>query len=286
MSIYTMSRNSTYVFIFALVLGVILAVGASVWATSVGTNVTVTGTLAVQSSTASSSVTQAFGVGTTTPAMQLSVGGAAGTATGHGYFTGGLGIGAATTTAGNLQMTGDIQAAVLSLSGLANVGTVNVTGNGATTTSLAVTSHASTSALRVSNLSTLGTVSVTGTGATTTNISVTNTASTSELVVGGSGTVVTQLLHGYVDCGPIVASDAIAATSTGIVTCTTGLTQLSAGDKIWLTASTTAAADTGLYVYTGIASTTAANHVQAEIYNVSGASYTVTTSSWQYFSIK
>lgn len=46
MSTYKMFRNNnSYLFIFALVLGASLAVGASVWATSIGTNVSVSGTL-------------------------------------------------------------------------------------------------------------------------------------------------------------------------------------------------------------------------------------------------
>ena len=103
----TSKQFRTYTFVSALVIGMLLAAGASVWATSVGTDVTVTGSMAVQSSSASSSVTYAFGVGTTTPSMQLSVGGAEGTATGHVYLTGGLGVGIATTTAGGLQLTGN-----------------------------------------------------------------------------------------------------------------------------------------------------------------------------------
>ncbi len=48
------------------------------------------------------------GIGTSTPSNFFSVGGAAGTATGHGYFTGGLGIGIATTSSGTLQTSGNV----------------------------------------------------------------------------------------------------------------------------------------------------------------------------------
>lgn len=99
---FSKNKNSPYSFIIAMVVGVVLAVGGSVWATSVGTNVTVTGKLAVDSASASSTVTYAFGVGTSTPSVIFSVGGAAGNATGHGYFTGGLGVGAISTTAGRI----------------------------------------------------------------------------------------------------------------------------------------------------------------------------------------
>ncbi|MFZ2048745.1 MAG: hypothetical protein WAV25_00345 [Minisyncoccia bacterium] len=46
------------------------------------------------------------GIGTTTPSTKFSVGGVAGDTTGHGYFTGGLGVGAVNTTAGTLVTTG------------------------------------------------------------------------------------------------------------------------------------------------------------------------------------
>lgn len=101
-------NNSPYSFILALILGMALAVGASVWATSVGTNVSVTGTLTVSSATASSTVTRALGVGTSTPSVMLAVGGAATDTTGHGYFTGGLGVGAITTAAGRIVANVDL----------------------------------------------------------------------------------------------------------------------------------------------------------------------------------
>ena len=99
------NKNSPYKFILAVALGAILSVAASVWATSVGTNVSVTGKLSVDSSNASSTVTYALGVGTSTPSVMFSVGGAGGNTAGHGYFTGGLGAGIATTTAGALEIT-------------------------------------------------------------------------------------------------------------------------------------------------------------------------------------
>ncbi|MCR4333795.1 MAG: hypothetical protein NUV60_02170 [Patescibacteria group bacterium] len=46
------------------------------------------------------------GIGTTSPSTKFSVGGAAGDTTGHGYFTGGLGVGVVNTTAGSLQVSG------------------------------------------------------------------------------------------------------------------------------------------------------------------------------------
>src|SRR3989344_3077791 len=48
------------------------------------------------------------GIGTTTPSIKFSVGGVAGDTTGHGYFTGGLGVGVATTTSGAIQTSGAV----------------------------------------------------------------------------------------------------------------------------------------------------------------------------------
>lgn len=78
------SFRNELVFLLALFLGVTLAVGGSVWATSIGSNVTVSGTLDVQSSSATSTIstggvnvgagqfiiqqtTGRVGVGSTTP---------------------------------------------------------------------------------------------------------------------------------------------------------------------------------------------------------------------------
>lgn len=48
------------------------------------------------------------GIGTTSPSVMFSVGGVAGNATGHGYFTGGLGVGIVNTAAGTFRTTGVI----------------------------------------------------------------------------------------------------------------------------------------------------------------------------------
>ena len=113
--------NSPYSFIFALILGVVMAVGGSVWATSVGTNVSVTGTLTIGGATITHSVaattsiladganswaiatssanipfvkyntsTYRIGISTTTPGATFTVGGAGNIyalAT-HGIFSG------------------------------------------------------------------------------------------------------------------------------------------------------------------------------------------------------
>ena len=101
MSISKKFLNSHYSFILALILGMVLAVGGSVWATSIGTSITVTGNLTTSSTSASSTVSYALGVSTTTPATTLSVGG-------NAYVTGGLGAGVISTTAGRILANVDL----------------------------------------------------------------------------------------------------------------------------------------------------------------------------------
>src|SRR3989344_2524672 len=146
----------------------------------------------------------------------------------------------------------------------------------ATSTTFAATSHASTSGLTVSNNATVGgTLGVTGA-----------TTFTGTAKMGANGTALTQVLSGFVDCGLIIAAQSIAATSTGTVGCTTGLSNVNANDAVFLTATTTDIISGGSIVYTGKASTTAANRVQAEIMNFTGAAWTVTTSTWRYLIIR
>lgn len=177
------------------------------------------------------------------------------------------------------------------ISGTATVGNLVATNTltvlDATSTNLAASNYASTSGLTVSNLTTLR-------DATSTNLAVTNNASTSKLVVsntaklGQNGTSITNVIFGFCDFGRIsdAAAGTIAATSTGVVACQAQApTGLAAEDKIWLTASTTAST-TAPFIYTGIASSTASNRIQALIYNTSGVVLNVPTTTWQYLIIK
>lgn len=213
-----MHKKNINVFIATLVLGVTLAVSASVWATTVGTNLSVSGTSTL--------------TGNVTASGTLSVTGAS-TLTGAATLSSTLAVTGATTLTGAL------------------------TANGAVTLG-----DATSDAVNIE-----GTVNI-----------------------GSSGTDFTNIIHGFCDFGPIVASQTIAASSTGSVACTSQAPSgHAAGDKVWLTASTTAPVGANAYntiVFTGIASSTAAGRIQAMIYNGTGASFTVTTSSWQYFIIK
>ncbi|MBI2056554.1 MAG: hypothetical protein HYT37_04245 [Candidatus Sungbacteria bacterium] len=129
----------TLVFVAALMMGAVLGFGASVWATSLGTDLTVSGTATVTGNTTLSGTatiaggltvsttgtvstfstgglnvgsgqfvivqtTGLVGVGTSTPAQLLSVGGSLFVgASASGGTSGGLGVGQATTTAGVIQ---------------------------------------------------------------------------------------------------------------------------------------------------------------------------------------
>lgn len=109
--------------------------------------------------------------------------------------------------------------------------------------------------------------------------------------MGTNGTALTQVQSGTVHCGPLVDSQSIAATSTGVIACWDGLSNVIAGDKVFLTAtSTTISAVAGAVgasvVYTGKASTTAANFIQAELMNLTNSAWTVATSSWYYLIIR
>lgn len=320
-SVYMMFRkqNNTTIFALALILGVALATGVSVWATSIGSsisvsgNVTADGSVTASSASASSSITYALGIGTSTPAMMFSVGGAAGNTAGHAYFTGGVGIGRATTTAGGLETTGagliggafNVTGAAtlnstLTVSGLAtlsggavvnaasstnvNLTMVNSTTTNATTTKLYLGTGGLFADSASSTIRNLSMNAATSSAATTTSFYVDTSAR-----FGTNGTSVSSIIHGFCSFGPQVVSQSVAATSTGAVQCTSEApTGLAAGDKVWLTASSTAMNlnGAGSITYTGLASSTASNVIRALVYNGTGAAWTVTTSTWQYLIVK
>ena len=114
---------------------------------------------------------------------------------------------------------------------------------------------------------------------------------TGPVSIGSRGTAVNQLFTGWCDFGPITAGQTIAATTTGVVACTTQIPGgLAADDKVFLTASSTSAAGPNnvgnALIYTGVASSSAATRIQALLYNGMGGAYTVATTSWQYFIVR
>ena len=232
--------SNPYLFIFTLILGVALAMAVSVWATSIGTDISVDG--------------------------QLTITGAS-TFTGAVTANGNVTLGNASTDI-NL-FTGTLQASTTALftTGLTTYGNSTFGDAAADINLFTGTLQASTTALFTGPLTSYG-----------------------DSTFGANGTSFTSILHGFCNFGPILAAQSIAATSTGTVACTDQApTGLAAGDKVWLTASTTKALVDGAgagIVYTGIASSTSSGRIQAMLYNGTGVAWTVTTSTWQYFIIK
>ena len=206
-------------FAVALILGVVLAVAGSVWATSIGNNVSVSGTLGATGATTLSSTLTASGLITA---------------------SGGISMGAQ---------------ALSGTTGIIDYTNFDVDASGNTTVG--------------------GTLGVTGA-----------TTFTGTAAVGASGTALTQVKAGYVSCGPNVVNQSIAATTTGTLMCS-GFTNISQNDAVFMTATSTITANSGLQViYAGKASTTAANQVQVDVTNLTGAAWTVTTSTWRYLIIR
>ncbi|MBI2055032.1 MAG: hypothetical protein HYT39_02960 [Candidatus Sungbacteria bacterium] len=109
------------------------------------------------------------------------------------------------------------------------------------------------------------------------------------LKVGANGTALTQVETGYVGCGPLQTNQTIAATTSMVIGCWEGLANVNQNDAVFLTATSSlvgAAAGFGGIVFTGKASTTAANFIQVEIMNLRGLVWTVTTSTWRYIIIR
>jgi len=107
--------------------------------------------------------------------------------------------------------------------------------------------------------------------------------------LGNLVTAVTQLKTGYISCGALGdGNTTIATTTVGTLLCS-GLTDISANDAVFLTASTTAlgaaASEQGV-IYTGAASSSAANLVQIDVLNLTGKVYTIATTTWRYLIIR
>lgn len=200
--------HNTNKFILAMLVGAMLAVSVSVWATSVGNNISVsgnldaTGTLSITSSTASSTVTHALGIGTSTPSVMFAVGEGGGTSTGHGYFTGGLGVGRATTTAGGIETTGAVLlGAAFNVTGVAQfngnvtVGdasgdTLTVTSNSITYSNAGTTTIPSASANSWSYATSSANIPVIKFDTSNTRVGISTTTPGATLAVGGDGTAI------------------------------------------------------------------------------------------------
>ncbi|MBI2054609.1 MAG: hypothetical protein HYT39_00725 [Candidatus Sungbacteria bacterium] len=191
---------------------------ATAW--SIATSTTdITPILVISTASTTPAGEGAVGIGTSSPVQHLSV-------SGNAYFTGGLGVGAATSTNGNFQLTGDAQiGTALSVGGIASFGNT-ITGTVLnSTTGINTGAGAGTQRIDSSgNLSSIGTISASGlatlsggilanyasstirglfvdmgttTYATSTSLAVTGYASTSALTVSNLSTLMGGILSNY-----------------------------------------------------------------------------------------
>ena len=228
----------------------------------------------------------AVGIGTSTPGATLAVGGS-----GNIYALGNL------TIDGNAVLgnaTGDSVTITGSSVVYSNTGTTTIPASSEKSWSIATSSALvsfvkyDTSNYRVGiGTSTPGaTLAVGGSGSfyAAGNASISGTTQ-----LGNLGTAVTQLKTGYISCGALGdGNTTIATTTVGTLLCS-GLTDISANDAVFLTASTTAlgaaASEQGV-IYTGAASSSAANLVQIDVLNLTGKVYTIATTTWRYLIIR
>ena len=221
------------------------------YATSIGNNVSVSGTFDASgvstfngqlqaSSTALLGAAATFystvGIGTATPAQVFSV-------QGNALFSGNL------TSVANVTATGTLNVTGLTTLGNATGTQLTVTSNSyLSTTGIGTTSpsnffsvHGNTlfsgNLTSVANITATGTLNVTGlttlTYATTTSVTFTGTASTTNLVVGGAGSNIAGINFGFCN----IPNSTIAASTTAAVNCTSA-TGVAVADRVFVMATT------------------------------------------------
>jgi len=221
------------------------------YATSIGNNVSVTGTFDASgvsvfngqlqaSSTALLGAAATFystvGIGTATPAQLFSV-------QGNALISGNL------TSVANITATGTLNVTGLTTLGNATGTQLTVTSNSyLSTTGIGTTSpsnffsvHGNTlfsgNLTSVANITATGTLNVTGlttlTYATTTSVTFTGTASTTNLVVGGAGSNIAGINFGFCN----IPNSTIAASTTAAVNCTSA-TGVAVADRVFVMATT------------------------------------------------
>lgn len=182
------------------VLGALMVAGVASAATTISTNISTDGTLAVTGASTLSSTLAVTGVSTFTGRAAMNGGASTTNLSASGAVW--VGGNATTTSAGAISTQ-----STLTVTGLSSL-------NGAASTT---------------NLSTSGAVWVGG-NATTTSAGAISTNST--LTVGSAGTAASGIVFGYCTFATIT----IAASSTGMATCS-GATGISSGDRIFVTAT-------------------------------------------------
>ena len=221
------------------------------YATSIGNNVSVTGTFDASgvsvfngqlqaSSTALLGAAATFystvGIGTATPAQLFSV-------QGNALISGNL------TSVANITATGTLNVTGLTTLGNATGTQLTVTSNSyLSTTGIGTTSpsnffsvHGNTlfsgNLTSVANITATGTLNVTGlttlTYATTTSVTFTGTASTTNLAVGGAGSNIAGINFGFCN----IPNSTIAASTTAAVNCTSA-TGVAVADRVFVMATT------------------------------------------------
>ena len=221
------------------------------YATSIGNNVSVSGTFDASgvstfngqlqaSSTALLGAAATFystvGIGTATPAQVFSV-------QGNALFSGNL------TSVANVTATGTLNVTGLTTLGNATGTQLTVTSNSyLSTTGIGTTSPSnffsvhgnaliSGNLTSVANVTATGTLNVTGlttlTYATTTSVTFTGTASTTNLVVGGAGSNIAGINFGFCN----IPNSTIAASTTAAVNCTSA-TGVAVADRVFVMATT------------------------------------------------
>lgn len=274
MGMRKMFRSQSSRYVLALALGASLAVGASVWATSVGTNVAVTGTFSVS------------GASTLTGSINAS---STALITGNVTTFGNATFGDAGTDI-NL-FTGTLQASTTVLLSPPVVMYNNLTVG----TSTAFFVNSASTLVGVGTSTPANAFSVQGDAYISGSLkNVQNITATGTVTIGANGTTLNSIITGFCDFGAIAGTGGaatIAATSTGAVACQAQAPAgLAAGDKVWLTASSTGqqtqTPGVSAYIYAGVASSTASNRIQAIIFNPTGQTLTIGTTSWQYLIIK
>ncbi|MDP3784892.1 MAG: hypothetical protein Q8R12_02345 [bacterium] len=279
------SEARAFGFVLLSLVALFLSAALITNATSIGNNVSVTGTFdATGASTLSSTltVTGATGIGTTSPAQRFSV-------HGNALISGNL------TSVANVTATGTLNVTGLTTLGNATNTQLTVTSNSyLSTTGIGTTSPSQLFAVHgnalisgnltsVANITATGTLNVTGlttlVSATTTHVGVTGTASTTNLVVGGGGSTIAGINFGFCN----ISSGTIAASSTVATNCTSA-TGVAANDRVFVMA--TSSLPTNFIILS--ASSSAATVISLYIRNMDGPPAVTTTGniSLNFFSFR
>lgn len=245
------NRRET-LFFFALFLGIALAGGATVWATSIGTNLSVSGTLTNTGAATFSSTVGITGLTTMTYASSTSISSSAGSwfATGGGNV--GIGTSNPLTT---LEVVGTASSTRVIVTSQSATTTVSTGGFTVGTTQLVVQQTSGNVGLGVTNPATV--------------LEVLGTASSTGLRVGGY-TTFANLIAG--SCN--MANATVTASTTGAALCT-GATGVNSNSKVFLMATSSLPSN---FIITNASSTATDGTIGLMLFNT-GVPGTTTTNN-------